>query len=83
MMAAFGILSYEHRPLKRPRLGPPDVYPQDPKQKEASVVDVVAARTENARERASGVEKFNKKRGEKRRLAAASQFSEFSRPFGA
>uniref|UniRef100_A0A4W3IA15 Mediator complex subunit 12 n=1 Tax=Callorhinchus milii TaxID=7868 RepID=A0A4W3IA15_CALMI len=23
-MAAFGILSYEHRPLKRPRLGPPD-----------------------------------------------------------
>uniref|UniRef100_A0A674A7Z2 Mediator complex subunit 12 n=1 Tax=Salmo trutta TaxID=8032 RepID=A0A674A7Z2_SALTR len=33
-MAAFGILSYEHRPLKRPRLGPPDVYPQDPKQKE-------------------------------------------------
>lgn len=36
MMAAFGILSYEHRPLKRPRLGPPDVYPQDPKQKEVS-----------------------------------------------
>ncbi|XP_069603385.1 mediator of RNA polymerase II transcription subunit 12 isoform X3 [Ranitomeya imitator] len=33
-MAAFGILSYEHRPLKRPRLGPPDVYPQDAKQKE-------------------------------------------------
>ncbi|RXM91078.1 Mediator of RNA polymerase II transcription subunit 12 [Acipenser ruthenus] len=33
-MAAFGILSCEHRPLKRPRLGPPDVYPQDPKQKE-------------------------------------------------
>uniref|UniRef100_A0A8B9JTT4 Mediator complex subunit 12 n=1 Tax=Astyanax mexicanus TaxID=7994 RepID=A0A8B9JTT4_ASTMX len=33
-MAAFGMLSYEHRPLKRPRLGPPDVYPQDPKQKE-------------------------------------------------
>lgn len=33
-MAAFGVLSYEHRPLKRPRLGPPDVYPQDPKQKE-------------------------------------------------
>lgn len=24
----------EKRPLKRPRLGPPDVYPQDPKQKE-------------------------------------------------
>lgn len=35
-MAAFGVLSYEHRPLKRPRLGPPDVYPQDPKQKEVS-----------------------------------------------
>nr|XP_033799825.1 mediator of RNA polymerase II transcription subunit 12 [Geotrypetes seraphini] len=33
-MAAFGVLSYEHRALKRPRLGPPDVYPQDPKQKE-------------------------------------------------
>lgn len=33
-MAAFGLLSYEQRPLKRPRLGPPDVYPQDPKQKE-------------------------------------------------
>ncbi|KAM4040632.1 mediator of RNA polymerase II transcription subunit 12-like protein isoform 2-T4 [Anomaloglossus baeobatrachus] len=33
-MAALGILSYEQRPLKRPRLGPPDVYPQDPKQKE-------------------------------------------------
>lgn len=26
--------SYEKRPLKRPRLGPPDVYPQEPKQKE-------------------------------------------------
>ncbi|XP_014230379.1 mediator of RNA polymerase II transcription subunit 12-like isoform X1 [Trichogramma pretiosum] len=25
---------YEKRPLKRPRLGPPDVYPQEPKQKE-------------------------------------------------
>lgn len=36
-MAAFGILSYEHRPLKRPRLGPPDVYPQDPKQKEVGL----------------------------------------------
>lgn len=33
-MAAFGLLSCEHRPLKRPRLGPPDVYPQDPRQKE-------------------------------------------------
>jgi len=29
--------SYEKRPLKRPRLGPPDVYPQEPKQKEVSV----------------------------------------------
>ncbi|KOX75481.1 Mediator of RNA polymerase II transcription subunit 12 [Melipona quadrifasciata] len=28
-----GIL-YEMRPLKRPKLGPPDVYPQEPKQKE-------------------------------------------------
>ncbi|XP_039296033.1 mediator of RNA polymerase II transcription subunit 12-like protein [Nilaparvata lugens] len=26
--------SYEKRSLKRPRLGPPDVYPQEPKQKE-------------------------------------------------
>ncbi|KAJ2943838.1 hypothetical protein O0L34_g8164 [Tuta absoluta] len=25
---------YEKRPLKRPRLGPPDVYPQEPRQKE-------------------------------------------------
>ena len=25
---------YERRPLKKSRLGPPDVYPQDPKQKE-------------------------------------------------
>ncbi|RWS26166.1 thyroid hormone receptor-associated protein-like protein, partial [Leptotrombidium deliense] len=25
---------YEKRPLKKPKLGPPDVYPQDPKQKE-------------------------------------------------
>ncbi|KRT80430.1 hypothetical protein AMK59_8408, partial [Oryctes borbonicus] len=25
---------YEKRPLKKPRIGPPDVYPQDPKQKE-------------------------------------------------
>ncbi|XP_018430366.1 PREDICTED: mediator of RNA polymerase II transcription subunit 12-like, partial [Nanorana parkeri] len=33
-MAAFGVLSYEQRPLKKPRLGPPDVYPQDAKQKE-------------------------------------------------
>ncbi|CAG5131136.1 unnamed protein product, partial [Candidula unifasciata] len=26
--------SQEHRPIKKSRLGPPDVYPQDPKQKE-------------------------------------------------
>lgn len=26
--------SYEKRFLKRPRLGPPDVYPQEPRQKE-------------------------------------------------
>ncbi len=26
--------SYEKRPLKRARLGPPDVYPQDAKQRE-------------------------------------------------
>lgn len=25
---------FEKRPLKRAKLGPPDVYPQDPKQKE-------------------------------------------------
>ncbi|XP_030027679.1 mediator of RNA polymerase II transcription subunit 12 isoform X3 [Manduca sexta] len=30
---AMGIM-YEKRPLKRPRLGPPDVYPQDARQKE-------------------------------------------------
>ena len=28
------VFSNEKRPLKRSRLGPPDVYPQDPKQKE-------------------------------------------------
>lgn len=39
-MAAFGLLSYERRPLKRPRLGPPDVYPQDPKQKEDELTAV-------------------------------------------
>ncbi|XP_040610319.1 mediator of RNA polymerase II transcription subunit 12-like protein isoform X5 [Mesocricetus auratus] len=39
-MAAFGLLSYEQRPLKRPRLGPPDVYPQDPKQKEDELTAV-------------------------------------------
>lgn len=27
-------IMYEKRPLKRPRLGPPDVYPQEPRQKE-------------------------------------------------
>ncbi|XP_046392614.1 mediator of RNA polymerase II transcription subunit 12-like protein isoform X2 [Ischnura elegans] len=32
--------SYEKRPLKRPRLGPPDVYPQDPKQKEDELTTV-------------------------------------------
>lgn len=42
-MAAFGLLSYEQRPLKRPRLGPPDVYPQDPKQKEVRVPAASAA----------------------------------------
>ncbi|XP_069844855.1 mediator of RNA polymerase II transcription subunit 12-like protein isoform X2 [Dipodomys merriami] len=40
MMAAFGLLSYEQRPLKRPRLGPPDVYPQDPRQKEDELTAV-------------------------------------------
>ncbi|XP_041119222.1 mediator of RNA polymerase II transcription subunit 12-like protein isoform X5 [Polyodon spathula] len=39
-MAAFGLLSYEQRPLKRPRLGPPDVYPQDFKQKEDELTAV-------------------------------------------
>ncbi|KAM6443082.1 mediator of RNA polymerase II transcription subunit 12-like protein isoform 3-T3 [Liasis olivaceus] len=39
-MAAFGLLSYEQRPLKRSRLGPPDVYPQDPKQKEDELTAV-------------------------------------------
>lgn len=29
-------LSMESRPLKKLRLGPPDVYPQDPKQKEVN-----------------------------------------------
>ncbi|XP_050541697.1 mediator of RNA polymerase II transcription subunit 12 isoform X2 [Daktulosphaira vitifoliae] len=32
--------SYEKRPLKRPRLGPPDVYPQEPKQKEDELTTV-------------------------------------------
>ncbi|KAM9316506.1 mediator of RNA polymerase II transcription subunit 12-like protein [Gastrophryne carolinensis] len=39
-MTTLGILSYEERPLKRPRLGPPDVYPQDPKQKEDELTAV-------------------------------------------
>lgn len=29
--------SYEKRYLKRPRLGPPDVYPQEPRQKEVGL----------------------------------------------
>ena len=29
--------SAEHRPLKRQKLGPPDVYPQDAKQREVSI----------------------------------------------
>lgn len=73
MMAAFGILSYEHRPLKRPRLGPPDVYPQDPKQKEASDVDVVAARTQNALARGEIVVEVEEEGGGGRKqLTAAS-----------
>ncbi|XP_034934643.1 mediator of RNA polymerase II transcription subunit 12 [Chelonus insularis] len=34
-----GIL-YEKRPLKKPRLGPPDVYPQEPKQKEDELTSI-------------------------------------------
>lgn len=30
--------SQEFRPLKKPRLGPPDVYPQEPKQKEVFIL---------------------------------------------
>lgn len=30
--------SYEKRYLKRPRLGPPDVYPQEPRQKEVGFI---------------------------------------------
>lgn len=30
--------SMENRPLKKLKLGPPDVYPQDPKQKEVSLL---------------------------------------------
>lgn len=29
---------FEKRPLKRAKLGPPDVYPQDPKQREVFVL---------------------------------------------
>jgi hypothetical protein len=29
---------YEKRPLKKSKLGPPDVYPQDSKQKEVSII---------------------------------------------
>ncbi|KAF2359628.1 Mediator complex subunit Med12 [Trinorchestia longiramus] len=32
--------SAEHRPLKRPKLGPPDVYPQDAKQREDELDDL-------------------------------------------
>lgn len=31
---------YEKRPLKKPRIGPPDVYPQEPKQKEDELTSV-------------------------------------------
>jgi hypothetical protein len=37
MMASTVIFSHEKRPLKRPKLGPPDVYPQDPKQREVYI----------------------------------------------
>lgn len=76
MMAAFGILSYEHRPLKRPRLGPPDVYPQDPKQKEVSLYDVQSARL--------GIMFWERKNSAKKlcRLTVASLFSKTSRRFG-
>ena len=35
--------SMENRPLKKQRLGPPDVYPQDPKQKEvcSSLITII------------------------------------------
>lgn len=33
-------LSYEKRPLKKPRIGPPDVYPQEPKQKEDELTSI-------------------------------------------
>jgi len=37
--------SYEKRPLKRPRLGPPDVYPQEPKQKEVPKIFLINNRS--------------------------------------
>lgn len=76
MMAAFGILSYEHRPLKRPRLGPPDVYPQDPKQKEVSFYDVQPENT--------GIMFPGRKMSAERlcKLTVASPFSKPSRRFG-
>lgn len=76
MMAAFGILSYEHRPLKRPRLGPPDVYPQDPKQKEVRFYDVQPKRPEKMfRRRKIPGKKLCK-------LTLASLFSKLSRRLG-
>lgn len=33
-------LLYEKRPLKKPRIGPPDVYPQEPKQKEDELTSI-------------------------------------------
>ena len=33
--------SQENRQIKKPRLGPPDVYPQDPKQKEVVLCSYV------------------------------------------
>lgn len=33
-------LLYEKRPLKKPKIGPPDVYPQEPKQKEDELTSV-------------------------------------------
>jgi len=39
-MACPIIFSHEKRPLKRPRLGPPDVYPQDPRQREVRNAEI-------------------------------------------
>ena len=41
-MAAYP--SQDSRPLKKARLGPPDVYPQDPKQKEVRQILYVSYR---------------------------------------